>query len=135
MQQIVIVTRLLPGDRAEVACRRQSACSGDCHQCAGCGAAQEVVTVTAENHLGAVPGDKVLVESSTKTVLAVAAVACLVPMLLFFLGYGLGAACQTAPGILGGCGFLLGLLAALWYDRRLAKKKSVQYKIIGYADR
>ena len=69
MEQIVIVQRILPEGRAQVACQRKSACSGDCHKCAGCGAAAETVVVEAENAIGAGPGDWVILRSSSKTVL------------------------------------------------------------------
>lgn len=134
MQQTVTVQALLPNHMAQVAYKRAGACSGDCHQCSGCGAAEETVRVTAENALGACVGDRVVIESSTKTVLAATAVVYLNPVLLFFLGYGLGAVLSFLPALLGGVGFALGLGVILWYDRRLAKRKNVQYKIIGYAE-
>lgn len=134
MQQVVIVQKAQPDGTAQVACRRMSACSGDCHKCSGCGAAAETVVVTAENALGAQAGDLVVVESSTRTILAATAALYLVPILLFFLGYGLGLAAGFLPALLGGVGFFLGMGFAFWYDRRLAKGKTVQYKIIGYAE-
>ena len=59
MQQKARVTRLLPQNRAEVSVTRESACSGDCHKCAGCGAVRQTVTVQAENDIHARPGDVV----------------------------------------------------------------------------
>ena len=40
MEQIVRVRRLLENGNAEVVHVRESACSGDCHKCSGCGAAK-----------------------------------------------------------------------------------------------
>ena len=130
-----MVQRLLPDGRAQVACRRKSICSGDCHKCAGCGAAAETVTVEADNPLGAEPGDRVIIRSSSKTVLAAAVVFYGLPVVLFFLGWGLGELAGKLPGLLGGLGFALGMGSALIYDRRIAKCKSVSYEIIGYAER
>ena len=133
MRQNVTVVRLLDQNRAEVRCFRESACSGDCHKCAGCGAAAETVVVAAENLIGAEPGDRVVVESSTRSVLAASAVAYLLPLALFFGGYGLGAALDLLPALIGGLGFFLGLLGTFWYGRRLERRKTVQYKITGFA--
>ena len=38
MQQQVQVSRVFPDGDCEVFVRRESACSGDCHKCSGCGA-------------------------------------------------------------------------------------------------
>ena len=134
MEQIVIVQRILPEGRAQVACQRKSACSGDCHKCAGCGAAAETVVVEAENAIGAGPGDWVLLRSSSKTVLRAAAVLYGLPVLLFFLGWALGELAGRLPGLFGALGFGLGLGAALLYDRKMTKSRSVSYEIIGYAE-
>ena len=134
MEQIVTVQRILPDGRAQVSCQRKSACSGDCHKCAGCGAAAETVTVEADNPIGAGPGDRVVVRSSSRRVLAAAAVLYAVPVALFFLGWGLGALTGKLPGLFGGLGFAAGLGLALMYDRRIARRKSVAYEIIGYAE-
>ena len=134
MEQVVTVRQILPDGRAQVACARQSACSGDCHKCAGCGAAAETVTVEADNPIGAGPGDRVVVRSESRTVLKAAAVLYAVPVALFFLGWGLGELAGRLPGLFGGLGFGLGLLLALAYDRRMAKRRSVSYEIIGYAE-
>ena len=58
MQQQVQVSRVFPDGDCEVFVRRESACSGDCHKCSGCGAQAQQVFVRAENAIGAQPGDK-----------------------------------------------------------------------------
>ena len=40
MEQIVRVREVRPDGMATVIHFRQSACSGDCHQCSGCGASK-----------------------------------------------------------------------------------------------
>ena len=52
MEQSVRVKRLLPDGMAEVIRVRESACSGDCHKCSGCGAAQQNLLLTARNPIG-----------------------------------------------------------------------------------
>ena len=132
MEQTVKVRSLLPDGRAEVIHLRHSACSGDCHQCAGCGAAQQTMVVPAENPIGARPGDLVVISSETSGVLKAAAVVYVLPMLLFFGGYALGAQMDMGAGF-GCAGFLLGLAAAVWMDRRRSKKQKTVYTITGYA--
>ena len=78
---------------------RESACSGDCHKCSGCGAAKETVTFTAKNPIGARRGELVKVESETAPVLKAAAVLYVVPLVLFFSGYYLGFRFGGSPGV------------------------------------
>ena len=84
MEQTVRVRRLLENGNAEVVHVRESACSGDCHKCSGCGAAKEAVIFTARNLIGARPGELVRVESSTAPVLKAAVVLYVLPLILFF---------------------------------------------------
>ena len=111
MEQIVTVRALDPDGTAEVACRRASACSGDCGHCGGCTNAQTVL-VRAYNPIGAKPGDRVVVESASCQVLGAAAAVYLLPVLFLLGGYALAG----GPG--GAIGFALGLTPAVWMDRR-----------------
>ena len=65
MTQTVRVQSCNPDGTAQVVHIRQSACSGDCHKCSGCGAAQETLVLTARNPIGAAPGDLVQIEAET----------------------------------------------------------------------
>ncbi len=117
---------------AKVLVIRESACSGDCHKCSGCGAAKETIFFDAVNPIGAGVGDMVTVSSESGPVLAGAAVLYMVPLVLFFLGYFLGE--LAGFGALGGClGFLLGISCAALYDRKVTAKKKTVYTITGYA--
>jgi sigma-E factor negative regulatory protein RseC len=98
MEQIVRVRRLHPDGRAEVFLVRESACSGDCHKCSGCGAAKETMIVTAENPIKAEVGDFVTLSSDTASVMKAVVAVYLIPMVLFFAGFGLGMAKQWSPG-------------------------------------
>lgn len=133
MEQIVKVHRLLPDGMAEVIRIRESACSGDCHKCAGCGAAQQTMLFTAHNAIGARPGDTVVVESDTGTVLKGAALLYVLPLLTFLVAYIAGEN-FWGRGILTGIGgFVLGMVPIKLYDRHLAKKGTV-YTIKSYAE-
>ena len=90
MEQLVRVKKTFDNGTALVIRIRESACSGDCHKCSGCGAAKEAVLFTAANPIGAGRGDLVKVESETGPVLKAAVVLYVIPLVLFFLGYYLG---------------------------------------------
>lgn len=135
MEQLVLVRALHADGTATVVHVRESACSGDCHKCAGCGAAQETITLRAANPIGATVGALVKVESATAPVLRAAAVLYLLPLVLFFLGYLLAELGWGTGGIGGGVGFLLGIAAVIGYDRRMAKQRNTEYTITGFAGR
>lgn len=131
MEQMVRVREVYPDGTALVIHIRESACSGDCHKCSGCGAAKEAIELKAENPLGAKVGNIVTVSAQTGPVLKAAAVLYVLPLVLFFLGYWLGAA-GFGFGALGGClGFVLGIGAIVLYDRRMGK---TVYTITGFAE-
>ena len=133
MEQKVQVRRTFENGTAEVIRVRESACSGDCHKCSGCGAAKETMIFTAKNEIHAKCGDIVKVESATGPVMKAATVLYVIPLVLFFLGYYLG----TLPGnfgALGGClGFALGIVLVVVYDRKVVKKSNLGYTITAYA--
>ena len=112
---------------------RESACSGDCHKCSGCGAAKETVTFTAKNPIGARRGELVKVESETAPVLKAAVVLYVVPLVLFFSGYYLGFRLGGFGALVGGLGFVLGILLVLVYDRKVARKANIDYTITAFA--
>ena len=134
MEQKAKIRALTPDGKAQVVVIRESACSGDCHKCSGCGAARETLIFEAENPIGAKPGEVVVIRSESGPVLAGAAVLYMVPLVLFFLGYFLGD--RWGIGGLTGCaGFVLGFLLAALYDRRITAKKNTVYTITGYPSR
>ncbi len=133
MEQLVRVKEAYDNGTASVLLVRESACSGDCHKCSGCGAAKETMIFTADNPIGARRGDLVKVESATGPVMKAAMVLYVIPLVLFFLGYYLG----TLPGdfgALGGClGFVLGIVLVVVYDRTVVRKSNLGYTITAYA--
>ena len=133
MEQLVRVKEVYPDGTAQVIHIRESACSGDCHKCSGCGAAKEAVLFTADNPIGARRGDLVKVESATGPVLKAAVVLYMMPLVLFFLGYALGAALEISGALMACLGFVLGIVLVVVYDRRFSKKVNTVYTITGYA--
>ena len=133
MEQVVRVRRTYDDGSAQVLHIRQSACSGDCHKCSGCGAAQEGIEMRVQNPIGAAPGDLVTIESATGPVLKGAAVLYMMPLLLFFLGYALGAVAWGKGGLVGCLSFVLSIVLVIVYDRRVAAKHDTAYTITGFA--
>lgn len=133
MEQIVRVREVYDDGTAQVLCIRESACSGDCHKCSGCGAAKESILLTADNAIGAGVGDLVTVRSETAPVLKAAAVLYMMPLVLFFAGYAAAAALDLSGALWGGAAFALSILLIVAYDRRLAKKDKTIYTITGFA--
>ena len=131
MQQKVKVLTCRPDGTAQVMLVRESACSGDCHKCSGCGAVAQKMLLTVRNPIGAKPGDLVNIESASGPVLKGAAILYMLPLALFIGCYLVGMQWHLG-GLTGLGGFVLGLLAAMLYDRRVVKKTNTEYTIIGY---
>ena len=132
MEQRARVRRLMDDGKAQVMVIRESACSGDCHKCSGCGAVQETLLFEAENPVGAKPGDLVVIRSVSGPVLRSAAVLYMLPLVLFFLGYALGA--RWGIGALLGClAFAASIALVVVYDRKVQAKIHTVYTITGYS--
>jgi sigma-E factor negative regulatory protein RseC len=131
MEQIVRVREAHDNGTATVFLQRESACSGDCHKCSGCGAAKEVMIFEARNPIGAQRGDLVVIESRTGPVMKAVGVFYVLPLVLFFLGFWLGSFVDLS--VLTAClGFCAGIALTVVYDRKIAKKEEV-HTITGYA--
>ena len=133
MEQLVKVKSLSTDGTAEVIRIRESACSGDCHKCSGCGAARETIVFTAENPINAQPGNLVYVNTQSAPVLMGAAVVYLLPLLLFFLGYYLGDRMGGLGTLVSCLGFVLGIVLVVVYDRKVVNKSNLGYTITAYA--
>lgn len=133
MTQIATVEKLLASGLAEIAVPRQSACAHECSECAGCGSTGAVVHARAQNPVGAQPGQKVVVESSTKKLLGIAGLVYLVPLALFLLGYAIGVAAGLSGGMQylpAAAGFAAGVALSLIYDRKVRKQGGITFTIV-----
>ena len=131
MEQLVRIRETNEDGTAVVSLIRESACSGDCHKCSGCGAVKQTMLLRAVNAIGAKNGELVILQSDSAPVLKGAVVLYLLPLLLFFAGYLVGSI--WGLGALIGCGaFALGICGAVAYDRMIAKKQDTVYTITGY---
>ena len=133
MTQIATVERILDENHAEISVPRKSACGHDCEECAGCGVTGESVYTRADNPIGARPGQKVVVESSTRNMLRIIVLVYLIPVVLFLAGYLVmlavtaSVAVQYTVAVLGA---VVGVLLAVWYDRRVKARGGLSFTII-----
>ena len=133
MEQIVRVQAVSEDGTAQVLHVRRSACSGDCHKCAGCGAVEQKLLLTAENPIGACPGDFVVITSRSGPVLRAALILYALPVAAFFAGFGLGALLGISGAVTGCLSFAAGIGLAVCYDRRVGRRQKPTYIISGYA--
>ena len=127
MTQIATVEKILNEGYAEVSVPRKSACGHDCEECAGCGVTGTAVHARARNPIGAQPGQKVVVESSTEKLMGIILLVYMVPVVLFSALLGARSGVRAAAGILG---FLLGIIPAVLYDRRLRAQGGLVFRIV-----
>ncbi|MBO4854562.1 MAG: SoxR reducing system RseC family protein [Oscillospiraceae bacterium] len=131
MTQVATVEEILSGDLVRICVARKTACGHDCEQCAGCGVTGAAVCVQARNPVGAVPGQKVLVQSGTGKVLGVAALVYLLPLVGFLLGYffseGLA---ETVRYMIAAVGAALAFVPSVFCDRYARKKGTLVYTVV-----
>ena len=133
MTQIATVERIIDTNHAEISVPRKSACGHDCEECAGCGVSGAAVHAKAANPIGALPGQKVVVESSTQKMLGIVAFVYLIPVALFLLGYLLAALVTASVAIqytIAIAAFLAGVGFAVLYDRRLKAQGGIAFNIV-----
>lgn len=131
MTQIATVEEILSGGYATISVPRKSACGHDCEECAGCGMTGAAIKAKARNPVGAQPGQKVVVESSTQKLLGVVALVYLLPVVFFLLGYflseGLAENLRYAIAF-GSAAFTL--LPIVLYDRHARRTNALTFTIL-----
>ena len=131
MTQNGVVTKLLDNGRAEVAVERGTACGGHCDGCETCIYAS-TLRIAAENDVYARPGDRVILESGTGGVIGAAMLVYLVPVLMFFVGYAVGAAAGLGQGmcvVTSLAGAAAGGAVAVLIGRR---RREIVFRITGF---
>ena len=131
MTQIATVEEILSGGYAMISVPRKSACGHDCEECAGCGMSGAAIKAKAKNAVGAQPGQKVVVESSTQKLLGVVALVYLLPVVFFLMGYFL------SEGLSEGVRYAIAIGAAaltmipiVLYDRHARRTDALTYTIM-----
>ena len=74
----------------------------------------------------------ITLEGETKQVLGFAVLVYLLPLVLFFVGYGVGAGMKLGGGLsalIGGVLFIGGILAAMWYSHKLKLRNEAPFAI------
>ena len=133
MTQIATVERIIDASHAEISVPRKSACGHDCEECAGCGVTGAAVHARALNPIGALPGQKVVVQSDTNKMLRIIALVYLTPVLLFLAGYFITVAVTPSAAVqylIAGIGFAVGIFLAVLYDRRLRRQGGLSFQIV-----
>lgn len=131
MTQDAVVIKLIDRRTAEVEVARGTACGGNCGSCEAC-VFQNRIRTTARNRISALPGQKVVIETKTSDILGAAALLYLLPLVLLFIGYGVGAALGLAQGgciLVGAVFFALGVAFNVALHRRRSKKP-ITFEII-----
>lgn len=132
MTQDAVVTKLLPGGMAEVAVARSTACGGSCGHCESCVFQNEMKT-EARNQVGALPGQKVVIESKSSTVFRAAALVYVMPLLLMLLAYAvaeLAGAGEWMCIAVSFVGLMLGGWLVVLSQKRREGRSPVEFNIV-----
>ena len=131
MTQIATVEQLLDGGYAEISVPRKSACGHDCEECAGCGMTGAAIKARARNTADAQPGDKVVVESSTKKLFGVIALVYVLPVIFFLLGYFLTEGLsENLRYVIAIAAAAVSFLPSIFYDRYAKRREILTYEIV-----
>lgn len=131
MTQNAVVTKIIDRRTAEVEVERGTACGGNCGSCEAC-VFQSTIRTNAFNKVSALPGQRVVIESRTSQVLGAALLLYIIPFVLFFIGYAIGAALGLQEGgciLFSGLFFLMGVAVNVIYQRR-KKSSGITFEII-----
>lgn len=129
MQQEAIIKEIISAREARIEVRRKAACGGDCGSCHGCSHPNETITVSAVNEAHAVVGDRVLVETSSKEVLFLAALLYIMPIILMIGGYFISSGTESTRVLVALGALLLGLLICFFVSKRMKKKGNMSFHI------
>ena len=132
MRQTVIVKEIKSNGNAVIEMQRMSACGHSCEGCEGCGAPNVILAVEAKNKIGAHKGDRVIVESSNKTLYKAAFMVYLLPIILFSAFYAIGDVLLSSGTLCGIAGFAAGIGAAILFNRAFAKKGGASFNIVAF---
>ena len=131
MTQIATVEEILSGGYATISVPRKSACGHDCEECAGCGMTGAAVKAKAKNVIGAQPGQKVIVESSTQKLLGVVALVYLLPVVFFLMGYFLSEGLsESVRYVIAIAAAALTMIPIVLYDRHAQRTNALTYTIM-----
>jgi len=127
-----IVTEILPNGMAKIAVKPPPSCSRNCEKCGGCGRGERIITGTARNDIGARPGQLVHVESSTKSVLGLAALLYILGPVLMIVLYFVIPGGESLKAICSLLGLILGFCVSGYISSVLKKRGKTEKIITGF---
>lgn len=136
MTQTAIVKRIISEALAEVSVERTSACGESCASCAAGCSRKNILNVTAANKISAVPGDRVIIESSSMKVFSIAALVYILPLVFFLAAYFIAAvlhATESACVLISTGAFLLGCIAVYLINKFIRRDRKLSFEIISFA--
>ncbi len=98
MTQDAVVLKILPNSMAEVVVTRSTACGSNCGNCESCIFQSELKAI-ANNRIGAKPGQRVVISSSSRTVFSAALLVYIMPLLFFLVGYAVSSSFGASEGV------------------------------------
>lgn len=125
------------GTTSLVAIFRSSACGENCgHNCASCGGASRLDVEADNGGIYTVAGDRVMLESGTGSVMGLAMLVYLLPIVTGIIGYFAVINQGEDARVFGSlAGFLLGFLPAFFVNRKIANSGKPTHKIISICDK
>lgn len=98
MTQDAVVLKILPNSMAEVVVTRSTVCGSNCGNCESCIFQSELKAI-ANNRIGAKPGQRVVISSSSRTVFSAALLVYIMPLLFFLVGYAVSSIFGASEGV------------------------------------
>ncbi len=137
MTQTAVVSNIYENGLAEVLVSRTSACGHECYgnsgACSGCLNEVKPLSVKAKNTVGAVVGERVVIETGTGAVLSAAILVYLLPLafLVAALIFSSAALMPEASIVLSAVlSFALGCAASVIINRKIRRDRPLEYIII-----
>ena len=131
MRQFAIINRIVSADEAEVQVLRGTSCGDSCGNCRLCDTDKKI-NITVKNEMGALPGNKVEIESKTSEILRIALFVYITPLIAMLAAFFIASAFTAVELIRIAAGFaaliLSGVVIAFYGKQK--SKKPVSYKIV-----
>lgn len=119
------IVESVSGNIAVIRIQRMSSCGGDCGSCGGC---DNIMSVKAENAVGAREGDRVELEMSAGTIIGAAFMTYIIPIIAMIAGFAAGSVFFDAEwkNVLSG---ITAMAVSFIIISLYSRKKSEKYKI------
>lgn len=130
MEQTGVIVGALPNGKVQVEIQRKAACASDCEKCGGCAHPDQVMVVEAPNSCGAKVGERVILHAQARSILSIAILVYLMPVVLMIGCYFLPLPGGEGTHILGSLlGLAAGVVLCVAYSRKAKKQQTVFFEI------